>query len=210
MTQPPVEEFKGTFKGPLEPMSLQAVEYIIIHHAASDDPRLDVMTVHGWHQERGWAGIGYHFFIKQDGIIQAGRPLATRGAHTLGYNDRSWGVCFAGHFERRPPTLAQMQSLDLLLPYLKDLKPNLTVGGHGEFQATLCPGKFFPLEQVKKKYNAPPPPLPPRLVLNGQPTSVPVVLIEGRGYMEIRSFAEAVKARRLHWDEATRTIYLDL
>ena len=49
-----------------------------------------------WHLERGWAEIGYHFVIRKSGDLEIGRSLEYQGAHCLGINDQSIGVCCSG------------------------------------------------------------------------------------------------------------------
>ena len=43
--------------------------YIIIHHTEVRG-RHDVKEVHQWHLDKGWAGIGYHYYIDKDGQIR--------------------------------------------------------------------------------------------------------------------------------------------
>ena len=37
---------------------------IILHHAESKSCTAD--DIHRWHLANGWAGIGYHFFVRKD------------------------------------------------------------------------------------------------------------------------------------------------
>ena len=48
---------------------------IILHHAEAS--RASVEDVNSWHIERGWAGIGYHYYVRKDGTIWRGRPART-------------------------------------------------------------------------------------------------------------------------------------
>jgi N-acetyl-anhydromuramyl-L-alanine amidase AmpD len=48
------------------------------------------------HQARGFAGCGYHFFIRKDGTVHTGRPLEKIGAHVQGFNAHSVGICYEG------------------------------------------------------------------------------------------------------------------
>jgi len=50
------------------------VKYIVVHCAATP-PTMDIgiKTIDGWHKERGFRCVGYHFFIKRDGKLQEGR-----------------------------------------------------------------------------------------------------------------------------------------
>ena len=53
---------------------------IILHHAAA--VTCTAQQIHQWHLANGWAGIGYHFFVRKDGRIYRGRPEDTVGAQT--------------------------------------------------------------------------------------------------------------------------------
>ena len=48
------------------------------------------------HRARGFSQIGYNYVIDLDGTIEAGRPLTIAGAHCVGYNDHSVGICYIG------------------------------------------------------------------------------------------------------------------
>jgi hypothetical protein len=52
---------------------------IIVHH--SDSNGGDVETIRGWHKEKGYLDIGYHFVVLRDGVVQVGRPVEKVGAH---------------------------------------------------------------------------------------------------------------------------------
>ena len=120
---------------------------IVLHHAAATN--CTVQDVHRWHIDRGWSGIGYHFFIRKSGEIWRGRPEDRVGAHTVSYNANSIGICFEGNFENEPmPELQKAAGLELIA-YLKGKYPIKDIKGHGELKATACPGKFFPLAELK-------------------------------------------------------------
>ena len=120
-------------------------EYIVVHHAAAEGP---AEAVHAAHLGRGWSGIGYHFYVRLDGTVYAGRPLGTIGAHTAGYNSRSVGVCFEGNFELRTMPTEQLAAGRELLAYLRGLYPKARVVRHKDLDATACPGKNFPFEAM--------------------------------------------------------------
>ena len=76
---------------------LKLITHIIIHCSDSDFPAHDdVNVIRQWHMERGFSDIGYHFFIKKDGIIYPCRPLKEMGAHCITMNMVSIGICFSG------------------------------------------------------------------------------------------------------------------
>ena len=120
-----------------------ATEAIVLHHAAA--LTASPGDVHAWHLQNGWAGIGYHLYIRKDGSVHAGRPLWASGAHTLNFNMCTLGVCCEGNYDvetAMPP--AQLQALREVLAYLKGLYPNAAVRCHRDLNATACPGRFFP------------------------------------------------------------------
>lgn len=44
---------------------------IIVHHAEAS--ACTVQDINSWHKANGWAGIGYHYFIRKNGEIYKGR-----------------------------------------------------------------------------------------------------------------------------------------
>ena len=93
-------------------------EYIVLHTAAFTGRDCDRDMIDQWHKARNWSGIGYHFVIlnaqhstKADGVIENGRPTNKAGAHALGLNSRSLGICCIGHGDKFDFTPAQYQSL---------------------------------------------------------------------------------------------------
>lgn len=128
-------------------MPRKSTDYIIIHCAATRPSQdVDVKDIDRWHREKGWRMVGYHFFIKRDGTVQTGRPLMDGGAHAVGYNEKSVGVCLAGGVKEedgKTPeanyTPAQWASLLALVRELHAQFPNATVIGHNNVAAKACP-----------------------------------------------------------------------
>ena len=84
----------------------------IVHCSDAPNGRADTAAdIHRWHQERGFDGIGYHYFIRCDGHVETGRPEYWKGAHCRGHNDKI-GVCLAG---RDKFTADQQQALKRLI-----------------------------------------------------------------------------------------------
>ena len=83
-----------------------STNYIILHHTEVETPHT-VNDIHRWHQKKGYAGIGYHYFIRKDGEIYEGRPIETVGAHTKGYNGESVGIAYEGDFNKQ--TMSERQ-----------------------------------------------------------------------------------------------------
>ena len=90
---------------------------IILHHAAA--VTCTAQQIHQWHLANGWAGIGYHFFVRKDGRIYRGRPEDTVGAHAGNNNYDSIGICFEGSFDREQMNEVQRTAGAELVAYLK-------------------------------------------------------------------------------------------
>lgn len=119
---------------------------VILHHAAMHGTPEEV---HRLHVDNGWAGIGYHFYVRQNGIIYEGRPIETVGAHCKGHNARSIGVCFEGNFEREPEMCkAQLQAGQQLMQYIESKYPGISKYRHKDLYPTACPGAHFPFNEI--------------------------------------------------------------
>ena len=123
------------------------IDLVVIHCSATrctrsytvDDCRRD-------HRNRGFADIGYHYYITRDGVVHAGRPLYTEGAHTQGYNRYSIGICYEGGLDIRgrpadTRTPQQKDTLHRLLQRLKEDCPQARVVGHRDLPGVrkACP-----------------------------------------------------------------------
>lgn len=125
--------------------------YIVLHHAAA--VTCTAAQIDSWHKGNGWSGIGYHFFIRRDGSIYRGRPEWATGAHASGKNSESIGVCVEGNYEiETTMSKSQREAVKEVLKYLKSKYPNATIKGHREVGATGCPGKYYPLSEMKEFY----------------------------------------------------------
>ena len=120
-------------------------QYIILHHAAADG---SPENVHEYHKSKGWTGIGYNMYVRKNGQIYEGRPLDKIGAHCVGYNDRSVGICFEGNFEVERMSQTQIDAGRKALAHVRALYPNAKVVQHKDLAATACAGKFFPMEDI--------------------------------------------------------------
>ena len=109
------------------------IDLIVIHSSATrttqrytvDDCRRD-------HRARGFADIGYHYYITCDGVVHAGRPLNQVDAHATGYNTHSIGICYEGGLDIRgrpadTRTTEQKDTLQKLLMRLKEDYPEARV-----------------------------------------------------------------------------------
>ena len=119
--------------------------YIILHHRAGNG---DVTSIHTQHINQDYSGIGYHYYIRKDGSIFAGRPVGTVGAHCLNYNNKSVGICFEGNFENEKMGEAQIKAGAELVKYLKGIYKSAVVVRHKDKNATSCPGNNFPYDDI--------------------------------------------------------------
>jgi N-acetyl-anhydromuramyl-L-alanine amidase AmpD len=122
-------------------------EMVVLHHADAVDCSIE--DIHQWHLENGWSGCGYHYLVKKNGSIYAGRPEAAIGAHCLGYNEKAIGICTEGNFNIENMGEAQYNALKELISNLLKKYNIHKVRGHRELCSTDCPGKNFPLDRIK-------------------------------------------------------------
>lgn len=126
----------------------RVISKIILHCSASDVDGITAHDVDRWHKEKGWDGIGYHWFIRRDGQIEPGRTEDKVGAHCEGENSHSIGICVHGdkRFEE-----VQMNSLKRLVAERCHtlLIPEWEIYPHHHFNPhKTCPN--FDIEFVKE------------------------------------------------------------
>ena len=98
-----------------------------------------------WHLARHFADIGYHYVIYRDGSVHKGRAENIAGAHCLGHNAHSIGICYIGGVAKdgKTPkdtrTPQQKQALRQLVQQLQFVYAHAMVHGHNEFSCKACP-----------------------------------------------------------------------
>jgi N-acetylmuramoyl-L-alanine amidase len=124
---------------------MRTLKRIVIHHSASS--RITTLAeIDSWHRKRGFARVGYHYVIEDDGAVLVGRPITQQGAHCKadGANRDSIGICVTG--DNTNPTEVwndlQVAALVQLLRDLYSMYGELTIYGHRDIPgaATKCPG----------------------------------------------------------------------
>lgn len=103
-------------------------EYLIVHHTGGSDanPNQDSSNFtfaqcdlqhKGQFNFKSSLGYycGYQYYIEKDGKLYQARKDNEEGAHTIGQNKNSIGVCLAGNFDATLPTEAQKATLKKLL-----------------------------------------------------------------------------------------------
>lgn len=141
------------------------IKYIVWHCSATKDNQdIGAETIRDWHiNYRGWLDIGYALVVRRDGSVELGRDLDNDGdifeeigAHTLGYNKESIGLCWVGGYggvDNR--TEAQKRTMESITKMLHTWYPNAEIKGHRDFENVNkdCPsfdvGKW--LEEIKLK-----------------------------------------------------------
>ncbi|MCB2117898.1 MAG: N-acetylmuramoyl-L-alanine amidase [Rhodobacteraceae bacterium] len=135
------------------------VREIVIHCSATRPAWMEFATttakvaeIRRWHmQDRGWRDIGYHWIIDRDGTVRAGRDEAQIGAHVVGHNTGTLGICLIGghggsvddtfhdHF-----TDAQEVALRRLIREIKGRTSIERISGHNQYAAKACPSFYVP------------------------------------------------------------------
>ena len=150
---------------------MKRLTHIILH--CSDSSWGSSAEIRKWHLEKGWKDIGYHFVIDNgfvrpdffipamDGTLEVGRMLDADsfisdneiGAHTLGYNNSSIGICLIG---TKSFTEKQFATLLVLLDFLITqfgIKIEHIIGHNetesGKQQGKSCPN--FEVETIRNK-----------------------------------------------------------
>lgn len=125
---------------------MRKITEIIIHCSATPEGRdYTVADIDRWHKAKGWKGIGYHFVIYRDGSVHVGRSKSQVGAHCVGHNSISIGICYIGGLssDGKTPkdtrTKEQRDSLRALIEQLREEFPGVALHGHNEFAAKSCP-----------------------------------------------------------------------
>lgn len=120
----------------------RSVRKVFVHCSASDNPKHDdISVIKQWHLNRKppFSDVGYHYFIKKDGTVQAGRPLEVVPAAQEGHNVSSIAICLHG-LKKENFTQAQFDSLrDLCLQIAKAYDNMITFHGHCEVSTKECP-----------------------------------------------------------------------
>lgn len=117
-------------------------DMIVLHH--SESTGTSVEEINRWHLERGWTGIGYHFYIRKDGRIYRGRPEWAVGAHAQGHNSRAVGICCEGSYMTETMPRAQFDALVGLVREEMAKYPGAKVLRHKDVNSTDCPGVNYP------------------------------------------------------------------
>lgn len=148
-------------------------KWIIVHHTGGteQDPMASTKhhtfeIVNDWHRKL-WPNfesslgyhIGYHYFIDAQGKVMQGRTETDEGAHTVGKNTESIGICLAGNFDRpnEMPTEAQERTL---VELIREIQKRWNISDdkivpHRKFASKTCYGLNLSddwVQSLLKKY----------------------------------------------------------
>lgn len=130
----------------LKAVPTRPIKEIIIHCAATPEGKdFTVDDIRGWHLQRGFADIGYHYVIYRDGSIHEGRDINVVGAHTTNHNTGTIGICYIGGVDAQGKpkdtrTEAQKKSIEALISVLLKKYPTINkISGHYMYANKACP-----------------------------------------------------------------------
>lgn len=135
--------------------------YLIVHHTGGSDAdplndssgftfkQCDALHKAKWNFKSTLGFyVGYHYYIEKDGTLYQARADNEEGAHTVGYNLHSIGICLAGNFDATLPTEAQKKTLQKLL-IQKSQQYGISIPNvlpHRKFANKTCFGSKLPDE----------------------------------------------------------------
>ena len=134
---------------PLQKINLSKIDSLAVHHMAH--PTADIKTVEGWHIDQGWRALGYNFWVGFDGSVYEGRGFH-QGSGVANHNHHIISIGFQGDYHSKPIDMPNEQfnaGVDIIKYVLEKVPTIKTIGGHGDYMATACPGRYFPLEEMK-------------------------------------------------------------
>lgn len=138
--------------------------FLIIHHSLTlDGITVSWQAIKTYHTKTmGYRDVAYHYGIELVGneyAIFKGRMDNESGAHCIGFNDNSIGICLVGNFDHVPPPPAQVALLRRLCRSLMDIYGIKieNVLGHRETYPLrgvpvekTCPGTAFSMDDFVK------------------------------------------------------------
>jgi hypothetical protein len=132
--------------------------HIVIHHSLTKDgDTVSWGAIDKYHTEHyKWDEIGYNFGLERvSGIYRLfmGRTLAKQGAHCPPMNRKGIGICVVGNYDKESVLSIQYWWLAILC---RDLMKSFdipidNIKRHSDYSSKSCPGKFFDMEELKKK-----------------------------------------------------------
>lgn len=144
---------------------IQQIKYLIIHHSWSEDSKktLNAPAIMNYHVKvKKMRKVGYNELIEEyrkKVLSVNGRPAYIQGAHTLGFNTKSYGICVIGNFDKKTPSpevwiKALERAKVICLTYGISVENVLghreTFALRGRAQEKTCPGKKFNMDKFRQ------------------------------------------------------------
>lgn len=118
-------------------MTLRKSTKLIVLHVTATQAKTDigVAEVRTMHKALGWKDCGYHYVIRRNGVVEAGRPEGDVGSHVAGFNSIALGISLVGGIDangkpENNATPEQWAALIKLLAKLTVKYPDAKVCGH--------------------------------------------------------------------------------
>ena len=128
--------------------TLISVRYLVVHHSAviTDSSAWSITNYHI--SKYDWPGIGYHFLVHQDGVIEYVGDIHQIRNNVARRNHEIIGICLPGNWTYISPPKVQRANTRILLKALrKELEREVFIVGHGEIAVpgheTECPGDTY-------------------------------------------------------------------
>jgi len=143
---------------------MRKITHIIVHHNGVPGRTIDDIErthVLGFK----WRDIGYHAVVHEDGSLHFGRPVEKPGAHVVGLNKNTLGVCVIGNGNVSDfSTVQYVALLQLLTMWCREYKlDHDAVLGHRETAALVpaalatkktCPGTRVDMDGLRRTLKA--------------------------------------------------------
>lgn len=112
-------------------LQINTPKYLVIHSTHTYDTFEKLLA---YHQSLGCAGVGYHLFIDKEGVVFQSRPYEKEGAHALGFNTTSIGLCihsYKGIISSKNTSVAKQ-----VIALLQKTYPDISILSHTQAQVT--------------------------------------------------------------------------
>jgi hypothetical protein len=125
------------FQGFVRPA--RQVHTVFIHCTAASNPKVGAREVDRWHKEKGWAGVGYQYVIRTDGVVEHGRTPELAPAAQEGHNTGTLAICVNGLLPADFNALQMAALVDLCHKIDSEYPKGLRFRGHCEVSSKACP-----------------------------------------------------------------------
>lgn len=125
---------------------------VILHHVEGEMTVQDIHNMHNNDTSKGYNGIAYNAYVDLDGTTYWGRGLEYQGGGTLsslGLNPIAFQIVANGNFNKRTMPEAQKKAIIRLVRDVCSYYGITNIKGHREVGDTDCPGRNYPLDEIR-------------------------------------------------------------